>query len=284
MSHEQTDPDALSSVAAGDRKGWRQTELLKFEDLDAFAWHKGFFHLEGGGFKIWRRNFNELRIRDLALFALGEIQGKSILDVGCGDGLYLLTFLRLGARPMAGQDLSEKYVSLARDYCRREGFECDLRVGDCTTLMFEDESFDCVFSGDFFEHISEIQKHKVVAEVFRVLRPGGRFVIKTPNLSYLKTVVFLKRCLALAKLKAPWNIHVAHTRNNPTCEHHGLTTHGRLEKILLDNMFHWPHTVSQELFREGLPFSIGRILKGARFTNETIIMVARKPVFYSIYK
>jgi len=89
--------------------------------------------------------------------------------------------------------LSGDRVKRGREILKKENIKGKLVIGDASKLDFPDNFFDCAFSSDFFEHISLEVKEKVISEVYRVLKPGGIFVIKTPNLSFLKIVIFLKK-------------------------------------------------------------------------------------------
>ena len=262
--------------------GWNKMEFLKREELDKYAWHKGFFQYQWNP-KIWKRNFNELKLRDISLFNFGDFYQKKILDIGCGEGLYMLTFFKMGASYTGGQDISTDLVEKAISICNENGFNPDVKVGDCTQLYFENNTFDLVFSGDVFEHITEDQKNQCIAEIFRVLKPGGLVTIKTPNLDYLKLSVFLKRLYAIFKFSNPFKIHIAHTKNNPDNEHHGLTTYKKLIKLLINNTFHEPTITYHQLERKSVSVFISKFLKKNKYFNEHIIMTARKPIFYGLY-
>jgi 2-polyprenyl-3-methyl-5-hydroxy-6-metoxy-1,4-benzoquinol methylase len=199
-------------------------------------------------------------------------------------GVYLLTFLKMGAKEVAGQDLDAKAIERAKTICDENGFQCDAKTGSCTELLFEDNYFDCVFSGDLFEHITDEMKIESLAEIFRVLKPGGTVTIKTPNKNYLRLSLLFKRLSAILKLKNPLSMHIAHTRNNPDNEHHGLTTHRKMREFLLQNTFHEPTITYHALEREGFPKTIAKLLKNNLFFNEHVIITARKPVFYGLYK
>jgi 2-polyprenyl-3-methyl-5-hydroxy-6-metoxy-1,4-benzoquinol methylase len=265
-------------------KGWNKTEFISGEKAfsDDYSWHKGFFIADGGS-NTWRRNYNELLQRDLALFAVGDVRGKDVLDIGCGFGMYLLTFLRMGVKSASGIDIDASLIERGRKYMVNNNFEADFRVEDCTKLSHTSNSFDIIFTGDVFEHLTEIQKQQCIAEVYRVLRPGGIVVIKTPNLSYLKFSLFFKRIKGLLKFQNPLNIHIAHTRNNPDNEHIGLTTHKALSRILIDNTFHEPQITFQKLNRKAIPASISKRLRKVLFLNQDIIISARKPIFLGFY-
>ena len=264
-------------------KGWDYIEVRKTEDIPEHSWLFGYFHSshENWDGRTWTRNLHELRIRDLALFALGDVKGKKILDVGCGPGAYLLILSKMGAL-VSGQDLFDS----ASAFLRKNGVDADIKTGDAAKrLLFDDNYFDVVFSADFFEHISYEQKNQVVSEIYRVLKPGGGITIKTPNSDYLKITLFFKKIRAVLNLKSPFKIHIAHTRNNPDNDHRdGLTTHGEIEKILANNMFHSPQITYIPLVRRKLPMFITRFLYGKKKFTEQIVITAKKPLFYGFYK
>lgn len=267
------------------RRGWRSLTLTKSADLPANAWALGYFHASHDDWDgdTWAQNLHELRLRDLALFQLGDVRGKYILDIGSGFGEYMLTLFKMGAHA-AGQDLSESAVAKSIAMLQENGFEPDVKAGDATTLLFDDDVFDAVFSADFFEHISFEQKQKVINETYRVLRPGGLFVIKTPNRDYLELSNFFKRCLAVVKLRSPFKVHIPHTNNNPDNEHHGLTTYAEMTSLLDASMFHSPEITHAPLRRQKLPDAIAKMTDGCRRFSDTIILSARKPLFYGLYR
>jgi len=159
----------------------------------------------------------------------------------------------------------------------------DLKVGDATILQFSDESFDCVFSADFFEHISYEQKQAIISEAYRVLKPGGILTIKTPNLSYLRLSIILKRFTRLCRFKSPF-IYIAHTKNNPDSVHHGLTTYKELERLLEENFFHTPIITYLPLIRKGVPGFLIKYLFGKKLFTEHIIITTRKALFQGMYR
>lgn len=266
------------------KNGWQKVERKSLTEIlaDEYAWHKGFF-IENENREIWKRNYNELKQRDIALFSLGSIQGKSVLDIGCGAGMYALTFLKMGASNVAGIDISEDLIAEAKQNIEKHPFSAHFEVSSCTKLPFADNSFDLVFSGDVFEHLTEEYKRECIAEVYRVLKPSGKFTIKTPNLLYLKGTLIIKRLKAILRLKNPFSIHIAHTHNNPDNEHIGLTTHKALKNLLLEECFHEPVITYQGIHRENLPKVISRLLKKNLYFNQDIIITAQKSIFLGLY-
>ena len=96
---------------------------------------------------------------------LGVDAGDRLLDVACGSGL-AIELARLRGASCAGIDASPRLVAVARD--RSPG--CDIRVGDMNALPWDPASFDVVTS---FRGIWGTTPG-AVAEIHRVLRPGGR--------------------------------------------------------------------------------------------------------------
>jgi SAM-dependent methyltransferase len=96
---------------------------------------------------------------------------RRVLDLGCADGALLEVLAGRGARVLAGVDLSAEELAVAR---RRSALaRADLRQGRAQELPFPAGSFDAVVSHMAFMLMWEVEQ--VVAEVARVLVPGGMF-------------------------------------------------------------------------------------------------------------
>lgn len=100
--------------------------------------------------------------------------GAKVLEIGCGKGA-LLNHMQLAGFVVQGVDVDREALSA----CRTEhpGLSVCLASGDA--LPFESGAFDAVVSFDVFEHIKGSDRH--LAEVRRILRPGGRYLLQTPN-------------------------------------------------------------------------------------------------------
>jgi SAM-dependent methyltransferase len=103
-----------------------------------------------------------------------DAAGRNVLDVGCGNGYVLSHYARHGAQ-VAGVDITAKAIELAHERFRLLGLEADLRWVDGTSLPFADESFDEICSMGVLHHLPD--PAPLVAEIERVLRPGGRLVV-----------------------------------------------------------------------------------------------------------
>jgi arsenite methyltransferase len=106
------------------------------------------------------------------------LRGRRVLEIGCGRGFNLLSLARRNSKvAFVGIDLTPWHVRAARLVawrCRN----LDIHEGDFHRLPYEDESFDLVFSVEAICHAADV--YRVVGEVRRVLRPGGRFVAIEP--------------------------------------------------------------------------------------------------------
>ena len=271
-------------------KGWSTIDIKAKKDINWSHWHQGFFYLantkniftmaEGtdpfDNDYLMRRDFQELYVRDLTLNALGNVEKKKGLDLGGGQGTYAHYLTLMGAE-MSVQDLSDSDIRLGIGQCKKLGINVEYKIGDAQNLQFQDEKFDFVISNDFFEHISYKEKYNVTKEVSRVLKPGGRFVIKTPNLSYLRVSINLKRIARLIRFKSPF-IYIYSTRNNPDCEHHGLTTYSELEEVLDNNFFFNIERVKVLTRRKYLPQFLVKFFCGFWPLTSQIIISSNKSI------
>jgi ubiquinone/menaquinone biosynthesis C-methylase UbiE len=138
----------------------------------------------------------EMRFFDRLLFAGGrewvcaQAAGE-VLEIGIGTGRNLPHYqdeVRL-----TGVELSPSMLEIARARARELGREIDLRVGDAQALEFPDESFDTVVCTLSLCTIPD--DRAAVAEVRRVLRPGGRFFLLEHVRSPLLPVRLAQRLL-----------------------------------------------------------------------------------------
>ena len=114
------------------------------------------------------------RVIDLAQFA----PGRRMLDLGCGTGtLVLMARRRHPGATVIGVDGDPVILGIARRKARRAGISVQLDQGMAYALPYADGSFDAVVSTLTFHHLTPDQQARALAEVRRVLRPGGRLVI-----------------------------------------------------------------------------------------------------------
>ena len=105
---------------------------------------------------------------------------RRFLDAGCGDGRHLAAFTGVAERPeLVGSDISERVLETARATIAAVGVVAELRPANLEQLPFEDESFDLVLCTQVIEHL--LDPAAGMAELVRVLEPGGRLIITTDN-------------------------------------------------------------------------------------------------------
>lgn len=100
-----------------------------------------------------------------------------VLDLGCGEG-YGTHFLSSHVRTITGVDVDEKVVAHAKQKYEQGG-NCTYSVYDGLKIPFEAEQFDAVISFQVIEHAADEQAF--VHEAARLLKPGGKFILTTPN-------------------------------------------------------------------------------------------------------
>jgi SAM-dependent methyltransferase len=102
--------------------------------------------------------------------------GQEVLDVGCGTGVVAITAARAGAR-VTGADLTPELLELAKENAAIAGLTIEWKEADVERLPFADARFDAVVSQ--FGHIFAPRPEVAVAEMLRVLKPGGRIAFST---------------------------------------------------------------------------------------------------------
>jgi ubiquinone/menaquinone biosynthesis C-methylase UbiE len=113
---------------------------------------------------------------------LGEIRGKSLLDLACGNGFYTRRFHRdCGADPVMGVDLSPMLIRQAEAAEVREPLGIEYRVGDVTTLELE-RSFDVVTAIHLLHYLQSAEEiEAALRRIHALLRPNCRFVTMIAN-------------------------------------------------------------------------------------------------------
>ncbi len=140
--------------------GWR---------YDLHGWFIDTFWFRGQG--------RVLRQRTLTLAHLQP--GEAVLDVGCGTGTLAMKVARRVGRAgrVAGVDPSPEQIARARAKAARRHLPIAFQIGVIEQLAFPDQTFDVVFSTLMMHHMPQSLKRQGLAEIARVLKPGGRLVI-----------------------------------------------------------------------------------------------------------
>src|SRR5499427_5598553 len=133
--------------------------------------------------KPWRTHLERYTLLRLA----GDVAGKAVIDLACGEGYYTRALRRQGAARVVGVDLSHAMIGLAEAEEARRPLGVEYRVGDVRTLEVPGE-FDLAFAAYLLNYAHSAEKlAQMCRAVARALRPGGRFV--TANSSPAEPIV-----------------------------------------------------------------------------------------------
>lgn len=198
----------------------------------------------------------EQRIRTLR--ALNLQPGERVLDIGSGPALLLRDMaMTVGVKGRAiGFDMSPAMLAMGRARCSDLPW-VDFQEGEAGSLPFDDESFDVVVSTQVYEYVADIPM--AFAQVNRVLRPGGRFVIVDTD--YDSWVVHTEDPVRFARVRAAWDEHFVHgdlpRRTIPLLREAGFEITNQ-EVIPMFNTAYHPNTYSYGMVQLIAQFVAGR--------------------------
>lgn len=221
------------------------------------------------------REFFDTRYRGLIKKYLRP--GERVLDAGCGRYMKVCQELCDGGRQVFGIDMDS--ILETNNHIAPFGVR-----GDLTGLPFPAESFDMVISRSVVEHLES--PVKVFREFHRVLRPGGKLVLVTPNkYDYVSLIAALtpyrlhryvvSRILSVSEDDVFPTLYRANTL---TSIRKALASAG-LKKIELDTVSHYPAylTFSPFLFRLGVLYERMTSLRAFRSLRGSILCIFEKP-------
>lgn len=111
-------------------------------------------------------------------FAAHHTKGKRVADIACGTGYGAHHILNHGrAESVVGIDISKDAIGYAKEHYSADNL--DFMIGDATSLPLDNEVFDVVVSFETIEHIHYYEMY--LREIHRILKPGGTFIVSTPN-------------------------------------------------------------------------------------------------------
>lgn len=110
------------------------------------------------------------------------------LDVGCGGG-FSCEYMAARGVSVSGIDQSKKCIEAATQHAIISGFEIEYRCGVAEQMPYADQSFDVVVCVDVLEHVEDV--NRVIAEIFRILKPNGLFFFDTINRNFKSRLVMI---------------------------------------------------------------------------------------------
>ncbi|MBI1281326.1 MAG: methyltransferase domain-containing protein [Anaerolineaceae bacterium] len=117
-----------------------------------------------------------------------------ILDVGCGAGVTVLELAQMGYE-VDGLDIAPKMIQRAQNEAQRRNLECEFKIGIAEDLTYHDQYYDVVIALGLLGNI--LDDKPALAEMARVLKPGGRLILTMPNILALDLLIALPKSLPI---------------------------------------------------------------------------------------
>ena len=102
-----------------------------------------------------------------------SLEEKTVLDCGAGGQKPPLALFHEYGFKTTGIDISQSQIMASKEFEKKHGIDLNIIPGNMLDLEFPDESFTCVYSYNSSVHLSKQDTKRAVAEMLRVLKPGG---------------------------------------------------------------------------------------------------------------
>jgi len=161
INNHYTQTDLSANLLTALQRAGKDVNALTRDDIVTFDE----FHIRG-------------RVATMEIGKLADLQpGAELLDLGCGIGGAARTLMTEFYCRVTGIDLVEEYIQTARTLNAQTGYNGQIKFeqGNALDIPFGDDSFDVVFSQHVTMNVED--KTRLIQEVRRVLRPGGKFVL-----------------------------------------------------------------------------------------------------------
>ncbi len=142
---------------------------------------------ETGPFKMLHR-LNPVRVAYVTQH-VAQLEGKRVLDVGCGGGIFAESMAKLGAQ-VVGVDTSKASIEVAKLHAIKSGLHVDYRASDLALLSKETDTFAMISCLEMLEHVDD--PGAIMALMSSLLVQNGYLVVSTIHrtiVSYLKLIV-----------------------------------------------------------------------------------------------
>ncbi len=133
------------------------------------------------------KSMNEPRFEFYDKF-ISSWKDVKVLDIGCGGG-FTCEFMAKKGASVSGIDISDVSIETAKNHAKESDLIIDYRSGTAENLPYENDSFDVIICVDVLEHLDDVAK--AVAEVKRVLKPGGIFLFDTINKTFKSKFIMI---------------------------------------------------------------------------------------------
>ena len=159
------------------------------------------FHLQNDW---WKKIFNAMYLKtdadvvednritetEVSLFKqlLNIQEGESILDLACGQGRHIIELGTRGNFKLFGLDRSRYLIQRAKNVSKKKGLTINFKEGDARKLPYVADTFDYItILGNSFGYFESTDDDvKILKEIFRILKPGGKLLMDIADGSYLK--------------------------------------------------------------------------------------------------
>jgi len=141
---------------------------------------------EGDTAELYQKAKNTLPVYQVDTFSLlrlvGDVSGKKVLDIACGEGHFTRLLRQAGAAKAVGLDISRRMIELARQHEARQPLGIEYVVSDASTVVSPPENFDIVACAYLMVYArSRAELARMCAGLASRVRPGGRFVTINVN-------------------------------------------------------------------------------------------------------
>lgn len=130
-----------------------------------------------------QNDYRNALLMPLALEILGDVRGKRLLDLGCGEGGYCRALAERGA-DVVGVDGSPRLIEIAKE----RGGKIEYICANANDLKIDEKAFDVVLAAMSLMDVEDYEGS--VAEIARVLRPGGRLVMSITHPCFMVDGLF----------------------------------------------------------------------------------------------